>query len=240
MTLQTAIHFLFPPRCMGCGVETTTDFALCGACWRETSFITGLVCDHCGTPLPGEAHGETVLCDDCLMFQRPWAHGRAALVYDGNARKMVLALKHGDRLDMVRAMAGWMAEKARALDLTDTLVAPVPLHRWRYFHRKYNQSALLARCVARNLNLAYCPDLLRRTRATKPHKGLGHDERMANQLGAIAVSGAQRKKIAVKRVLLVDDVMTSGATLGACADACLSANAKEVIVLVLARVARDA
>ncbi|TKA95662.1 ComF family protein, partial [Cereibacter changlensis] len=100
MGLQAALRLLYPPQCLTCDALVTTDFGLCGPCWRETPFITGLVCDLCGTPLPGEDPGHAVHCDDCLTLARPWARGRAALLYKDNGRRIVLALKHGDRLDL--------------------------------------------------------------------------------------------------------------------------------------------
>ena len=92
MGLQGALHLVYPPQCLTCDTRVTTDFGLCGACWRETGFVSGLVCDHCGTPLPGEDPGHAVHCDDCLTIARPWDRGRAALLYRDNGRRLVLSL----------------------------------------------------------------------------------------------------------------------------------------------------
>ncbi len=239
MDMQSVIHFLYPPRCLGCGVETTEDFGLCGTCWAETPFISGPVCDACGTALPGDDPDERALCDSCLETARPWRKGRAALQYEGNARKMVLALKHGDRLDMVRAMARWMAQKLDAFPLDDTIVTPVPLHRWRLFTRRYNQAALLAREIARLGSLPYCPDMVRRLRPAKQLREADRETRFRTRIHAFDVPAGKQPLLRNKRVLLVDDVMTSGATLTGCARACLAAGAKEVNILILARVASD-
>ena len=107
MGLQALLHLIYPPQCLTCRARVTTDFGLCGDCWRDTPFISGLVCQHCGVPLPGEESHTQVFCDDCLTIARPWTAGRAALLYKDNARKLVLALKHGDRLDLVRPAAAW-------------------------------------------------------------------------------------------------------------------------------------
>lgn len=202
-------------------------------------FIGGLVCDSCGVPLPGEQHEMAAVCDSCLAAPKPWAQGRAALLYEGTARRMVLGLKHGDRHDMVRPLASWMAARAGGLISADTLVAPVPLHWRRMLSRRFNQAAMLAKAVAQKHNVDFCPDLLLRNRATVMQEGMTREERFENQRRAFQVPPKRVQQIAGKTVLLVDDVMTSGATLGSCTEACYAANAKLVNVLVLARVARD-
>jgi len=239
LKLQSAIHFLFPPQCMTCGAQTTSDFALCGACWRDMPFISGLVCDACGVPLPGGTVGETEYCDACLTTPRPWRRGRAAVTYDGSARRLILALKHGDRLDLAYPMADWMAEAARALPRENTLIVPVPLYWRRLLMRRCNQAALLAGLVAKRLRQPYCPDVLHRIHATRMQQSMTREERFENQRAAFVVAKRHHAKIAGKNVLLVDDVLTSGATLSACTEACLTAGAQSVNVLVLARVARD-
>jgi predicted amidophosphoribosyltransferase len=220
-------------------VPVAVDFGLCGACWRETAFIGGLVCDLCGLPLPGDDGGTVELCDDCLTIARPWQRGRAAVLYKGKGRDMVLALKHGDRLDLARPMGDWLARALAPLIVPGMVVAPVPLHRLRLLRRRFNQSALLARRVALLHSLDLCPDLLWRTRATESQDGRGRDDRFRNLQGAIAVHPGRAGRIRGRSVLLVDDVMTSGATLAAATDACLASGAVRVCVAVMARVAKD-
>ncbi|HPE25562.1 double zinc ribbon domain-containing protein [Albidovulum sp.] len=240
MGLQRLVHLAFPPQCLRCGAPTSSDFGLCGACWRETPFISGLVCDKCGVPLPGEDEGRAEYCDDCLTIARPWSRGRAALLYKDNGRGFVLALKHADRLDLVRPMAEWLDRAARPILSPDMLVAPVPLHWSRLLRRRYNQSALLSRAFARRAGLDHCPDVLVRRRRTPSQDHRDRDGRFANLAGAIQAHPRRGHKMRDRRVLLVDDVMTSGATFAAAADACIAAGAKEVFVLALARVAKDA
>ncbi|MDZ4136860.1 MAG: ComF family protein [Paracoccaceae bacterium] len=240
MRMQAALHLLYPPQCLSCDALVTTDFGLCGPCWRDTPFIHGLVCDLCGVPLPGEDPGHAVHCDDCLTIARPWARGRAALLYKDNGRKIVLSLKHGDRLDLARPAAGWMKRAAAPLLLPDMIVAPVPLHWLRLLKRRYNQAALLSGALAKSAGLTHCPDLLSRPRSTHSQEGRDREGRFANMSGAIRLTPRHGALVAGRPVLLVDDVMTSGATLAAGTDACLAAGASQVAILILARVAKDA
>ena len=237
---QTAVQLIYPPRCLLCGATVDSDFGLCGPCWRDTPFISGLACDACGVPLPGDDPDVTEYCDDCLAIARPWSRGRAALRYHDNGRRLVLALKHGDRHDVVRPAARWMARAAQPLITTNMLIAPAPLHWMRMLSRRFNQSALLAQGVARETRLPVCPDLLIRTRRTRPLKGMGVAARHAMLDDAIRVNPRRRAELIGRNILLVDDVMTSGATLSAAAQACFSAGAQNVCILTLARAAKDA
>ena len=239
MGMQAVLHLIYPPQCLTCDARVTTDFGLCGTCWRVTPFITGLVCGKCGTPLPGQDDGTEVLCDDCLTIARPWAAGRAALMYQDNGRALVLALKHGDRLDLVRPAAQWLQAAAGPMLRRDMLVAPVPLHWRRLLRRRYNQAAMLSAALARRAGLEHCPDLLRRLRQTGTQEGRNRDGRFANMAEALSLTPRQAKRVEGRHLLLVDDVMTSGATLAAAAEACIAGGAADVSVLVLARVAKD-
>ena len=216
-----------------------SDFGLCPACWRETPFIAGLVCEQCGTPLPGDkTKGEVVLCDDCLVLARPWTAGRAAVLYDGKARDLVLALKHGDRMDIARPVADWMLRAGAEIVRPGMLVAPVPLYWRRLFSRRYNQAALLSARIARVAKLDHCPDLIQRTRQTHSQEGRTREGRFENIAGAFHLHPRRHGRAQDRDVLLVDDVMTSGATLAAAAEACLGGGAKSVSVLVMARVTK--
>ncbi|MGB3178366.1 MAG: ComF family protein [Albidovulum sp.] len=238
--MQSALGLLFPPQCINCGEPTTSDFGLCGGCWRDTPFISGLVCDKCGVPLPGEDEGLAEFCDDCLTIARPWDRGRSALLYKDNGRRMVLALKHGDRLDLARPAANWLMRAAQPIFLPDMLVAPIPLHWQRLFLRRFNQSALLSRGLSQLAGLQHCPDLLVRHRRTETQEGRGRDARFTNLAGAIRPHPKRKALIYGRNILIIDDVMTSGATFAGAADACAAAGAASVTVLALARVAKDA
>ncbi len=224
---------------MGCRELTESDFGLCGPCWRDTPFIGGAVCESCGIPLPGEADGHRIECDDCMKTPRPWQDGRSALLYDGKARGLILALKHGDRPELARPAARWMAQAGRDLFRDDMLLAPVPLHWSRLLRRRYNQSALLAQHLGRHTGLEVCPDLLIRCIKTPVLDGKTAAQRAETLENAIAPHPKRLNRMHGRDVLLVDDVMTSGATLAACARVCLASGANHIFVLTLARVAKD-
>lgn len=240
MGMQALLHLVYPPQCLSCDALVTTDFGLCGRCWRETPFITGLVCDLCGTPLAGDDSGKPEHCDDCLQIARPWSRGRAALLYKDNARRLVLALKHGDRIDLAGPAAKWLLAAAGPILQKNMLVAPVPLHWFRLLRRRYNQSALMSSALAKTAGLDHCPDLLQRRHHTPTQEGRSRDGRFANLNNALSLHPQRAPRVQGRHVLLIDDVMTSGATLSAAAEACIAGGAVAVSILVLARVAKDA
>ena len=240
MGMQSLLRLAYPPQCVSCGELVEDAFNLCGACWRETPFITGLVCDLCGVPLPGESDGSAVTCDDCMRIERPWLRGRSALVYRDNGRRLVLALKHGDRLDLVRPASRWLEAVAGPCLLPDAVIVPVPAHYTRLVKRRYNQAAMLAQAVASRTRHAYLPGLLRRVRGTRVQDGMSVEARFNNLSGAIQPAPTAEHRLAGRPILLIDDVLTSGATLSAATEASFAAGAQSVCVLALARVAKDA
>ncbi|MEM7441140.1 MAG: ComF family protein [Pseudomonadota bacterium] len=235
--LGHALRVIYPDRCMGCGEEIIGQASLCTACWADAHFLSGVTCQTCGVSILGEGDG-VAICESCDAFPPPWSAGRAVGLYEGPLRRMVLSLKHGDRLDLVPAMAGWMA-RAGADFLTDkSLLVPVPLHWRRFLARRANQSALLASAISKQVGADHIPDLLHRYRATAPQKGMSREERFENQRAAIALNARRGASVEGRDVVLIDDVMTTGATLFAAAETCLSGSAASVNVLVFARVAR--
>ncbi len=235
--LRRLTDLLYPPLCTACRTEVTEPHALCPACWRDTHYIAHPLCDRCGAPLSGA--DDAPFCDHCLGRDLAFTHARAAILYEGVGRRLVMSFKHGDRLDVARPAALWMTRIGRPLLERADVVAPVPLHWKRLLKRRFNQSAELARRVAAQAGRPYDGSLLRRVRATESQKGLTQDERRSNLNGAFAVPRSRLARLRGARVLLVDDVYTTGATLTFCAQALLDAGAAEVEALCLARVAHE-
>ena len=235
--LRRLVDLALPNRCVGCRGVIGADGALCPACFARLDFITAPLCGRCGLPLPSGA-GEELSCGACLAQPPRFAAARAALVYGGLARDVVLMLKHADRTDLARPLAEWLRRAgAPRIDSAD-LVTPVPLHPRRLARRRYNQAGLLAQALAKQCGLPLSPDLLRRIRATPSQGHLNARQRHQNVRGAFAVRPRSAARLKGARVLLVDDVMTTGATLDACAAALLKAGAAAVDALVVARVVR--
>jgi ComF family protein len=240
---RALLDAVLPPLCLGCNEIVSAPGSLCAACWQGFSFISAPHCACCGTPFV-EDLGPEALCAGCLLRRPRYHRARAALIYDDRSRRLVLPFKHGDRTDIARACGGWMARAGADLLASADLVAPVPLHWRRLFVRRYNQAQLLARSVvrtaARGPDLRLAPDLLRRRRWTGSQAGLMGQERRRNVREAFEVHPKWRPLVAGKTVLLVDDVLTTGATVEACARALQRAGARRVDVLTLARVVRPA
>ena len=234
---QSAFDAIYPPTCAMCDAETETTGALCGGCWRETPFIGPCICNLCGTQLQGDA-GDDLRCDDCLTIARPWTKGRAALCYDGKARAMVLRIKHSDRIDLVQPAARWMAQAGAGLWLDAPLLVPVPSHWTRRIKRRFDQAAILARAVGRVTGHQAALRPLVRVKATKPHKNDTRSARFADLEGAIRACRKHGAHLKDRNVVLIDDVMTSGATFAAATEACWHAGARDVRVLALARVVK--
>ena len=237
-SFQTALSIVYPSQCLGCGTAVAGEVGLCGPCWRETPFVGGAICEGCGVPLPGSMPERNIWCDSCISTPQPWARARAALLYEGMARKLVLALKHGDRHEIAMPAGVWMARAGVDLWEPHTLLLPVPLHWTRLFRRRANQAALLTKSVARQTGLDWGPDVLERPNRTPNLDGKSREDRFNILRGAISVAPRRRHRIAGRPVVLIDDVMTSGATFAAATQVCLAAGASSVSVLALARVVK--
>ncbi len=234
-TGRALIDLILPPRCLSCGIPVTDPGTLCGTCWPALTFIGTPFCATCGVPFAFEVPGETT-CADCLRRPPRYDRARSVLRYDDASRDLVLAFKHGDRTDSAPLFGRWLANAAGDLLDGAPLLVPVPLHPSRLFARRYNQSALLCASLARIAGLEWSADGLARRRRTRSQGRLSPTERRRNVGGAFAVSPSGRETVAGRRAVLVDDVLTTGATAEACARALRRAGADSVDVLTLARV----
>ncbi len=229
-----AVDLLLPPIAHDAG-ERPQSPGLSARGWERIAFLDDPVCDGCGGPFPYDL-GAGARCAACMAAPRAFARARAACLYDEHSRDLILQLKHADRPDLGRLFALWLARAAAPLIDDCVVVAPVPLHRARLFARRYNQAAEIARPLARLTGLRYRPDVLVRARDTKSQGGKSGRGRRINMKGAFMVPSGRRAQIAGRRVLLIDDVLTTGATVEACAKALLQAGALAVDVAVVARV----
>ena len=228
-------RLIFPPACPGCRRLVAGPGALCGQCWPTLRFIERPWCEVMGTPFSHDM-GEGLLSADAIANPPPFARARAAVAYTGAARQMVHALKFGDRTELAPWMAHWMMRPGRELAEEADIVVPVPLHRGRFFWRRFNQSAELARAICKLSGRRFSPDAVRRIRATRQQVGLGAREREENVRGAFRVPAEAEIEVRGRRVLVVDDVYTTGTTVSAVAKALKRAGAAQVDVLTFARV----
>jgi ComF family protein len=229
-----ALDIALPTLCVSCR-EPVDGEGVCAACWAKLSFIAPPFCPRLGIPFVYDP-GPDLLSMEAIANPPAYQRARAAVRYDEVARTLVHALKYQDRTDLAPAMGRWMARAGRdLLDDADVLV-PVPLHWRRGWSRRYNQSGALARVIGQQSGVKVAAEALRRVRATEQQIGLSRAQRATNVQGAFKVAPDRMADIQGRRVVLIDDVLTSGATTDACARALLRAKAAQVDVLVFARV----
>ena len=232
-----ALDLVFPPTCLACRKATAGHGALCPACWKSINFIDRPYCERLGTPFPYDLGIEGLHSPDAIANPPVYARARAVARFEeGPARTLVHRLKYSDRMELARPLGLWMARAGREILAEADLLIPVPLHRRRLIWRRFNQANALAASIARACGKAADPFVLVRVKPTPPQVGLSRAQRATNMQGAFAVPEEARLSVEGRAIVLVDDVMTTGATLNAAARALLRAGAKRVDVLVFARV----
>ncbi len=231
---RLALDVALPTLCVACR-EPVDGEGVCASCWAKLSFIAKPYCPRLGIPFVYDP-GPELLSMEAIANPPAYARARAAVRYDDVARTLVHALKYQDRTDLAPAMGRWMARAGSELLAEADALVPVPLHWRRAWGRRYNQSGALARVIARQSGVKVASEALRRVRPTQQQIGLSRPQRASNVQGAFKVADHRRSEIAGRRLVLVDDVLTTGATVDACARALLRAKAASVDVLVFARV----
>ncbi|HLN23270.1 MAG TPA: ComF family protein [Patescibacteria group bacterium] len=225
------VDILLPPRCLRCGGLTDSTGALCPACWKQMRFLAPPLCECCGRPFDIDP-GPGAICGACMLKRPPFDRARAVFCYDDASKALVLRFKHADRVGAAVPYARWMARAGAELLTEADVIVPVPLHRWRLLQRRYNQAALLANALGRLSGVPAVPDALLRVRHTTSQGHLGRKERRRNVRGAFQM--ARLGSVAGRRVLLIDDVLTSGATIEECVRVLRADGAAAVDVLTLA------
>ncbi|WP_420144172.1 double zinc ribbon domain-containing protein [Sphingobium sp.] len=233
--VRPVVNYALPPRCPGCGTIVAEDFAFCLTCWGGMAFLGEPCCARCGVPFPHDM-GDGAECGACMADPPPWDSARAVMAYGDVARTVALRLKYGRRIGLARLIARMML---RHVGDGEAVIVPVPLHRWRLWNRGFNQSALIADHLGRMTGWPVDKHLLRRVKRTAPLRGMNTKQRAKVVRGAFALAPGRRPDLAGRRLLLIDDVHTSGATAAACVRALKRGGAGDVRLLCWARVLPD-
>jgi ComF family protein len=236
--LRTTLDLALPPLCPACR-DPVADRGLCPACWSKLSFITRPYCERLGIPFVYDP-GPGILSMEAIADPPAYHRARAAVRFDDIARALVHALKYGDRLDLAPMMGRWISYAGRELLAEADALVPVPLHWRRQWARRFNQSAMLAAAISAESGVPIAAAALKRVKPTAQQVGLSRSERALNIQGAFRVPPEGKAAVAGRRLIVVDDVLTSGATVEGCARALLRAGAANVDVLIFARVADPA
>lgn len=237
---EAAVDLLLPPVCQGCEAPVTRHGGFCAACFQRAPFIVEPCCASCGGPFAAAAGSDgRLVCAECRAIPPVWRSARAAFAYDAFSRRLILPLKYADRTENAALLATHMHRAGAQMLAAADLIVPVPLHRWRLFTRRYNQAALIARRLARLSGRELVVDALSRPYRTASLAGQGARERRLTMRDAIVVDRRRAEALRGRAIVLIDDVLTTGATANACAEALLASGARSVDLLVAARTLPD-
>ncbi len=234
------IDLVFPPRCPLCGEALATQTGLCSACWADLAIPTEPACSTCARPFPPGVEGGAAQCAVCLADPPLHSGIAAATLYNDASRKLILAFKHGRKIALAEQLGQLMAAKLPEPDGQPPLLVPVPLHRWRLWRRGFNQAALLARSLEKHGKGRVAVDVLVRQKSTPMLGGMRRKARERALKGAIAINRRWANRLKGRDVILVDDVLTSGATSNVCVKALRKAGVRSVKVACFARVLNEA
>lgn len=233
------LDLLLPPKCLKCAEVVDRVHAICPDCWKNIQFLSDPKCSVCGYPFGIETGTDFSLigenkCAACQKSDRPFTKAVSAMRYDDESRKMIIGFKHNDRLEYAQYFANLLKMAGKDIFSECDIIIPVPLHPKRLLQRRYNQSAVLSRILARDLNIKHKPRMLERTKNTPPQQG-NIKKRSLNVRGAFKVGTGFKERLKDKKVLLIDDVYTTGATVENCARTLKRAGAAEIYVATVFR-----
>lgn len=237
--LAQSLNLLFPPQCGLCRELIDENGGICSNCWQELNFITAPFCKICGYPYEFDM-GESAQCAACMANPPEYNGHRSVFHFDDGSKRLVHDLKYHDKPLMLDSFAKWLAQAAPDwLDLPDVMLVPVPIHRFRLLKRKYNQSALLVKALAEYTQSDVGYDILQRVKNRPPQASLSRQKRLKNLAGAFRVNPKRKELIKARPIILIDDVMTTGTTINACAKILHKAGSGRVFSITLARTVLD-
>lgn len=235
---QKTLDFILPPLCLQCHTLVLQQGGLCASCWQKISFISKPFCKSCGFPFDLPLELESI-CGPCAREKPPFTRARAAVYYNEISKPLILRFKHGDALHMTPLFTEWLYQAGQDLFEQAEYIAPIPLHWSRLVYRGYNQAAILSHKLSKKTKITHAPDLLKRKKRTPSQGTLTAKERDKNVSNAFKLNKKYDQFVRDKHILLIDDVLTSGATVQACAKVLKKSGAKQVDILTLARVIKS-
>lgn len=227
------LDILYPPKCLGCYTLVENQESLCSDCWKKINFIQNPQCKICGYPFHYQKE-ENFLCVPCIRKEPSYDKARAVFIYDENSSYLIKNFKYNDNLVGCNLYARWLANIGKDI-LPNSILIPIPLHPVRLFIRKYNQAALIANTLGRIKNLPVLTDGLIRNRYIKPQYTLNNKQRFLNVKGVFNFNKKYNSLIKGKNIILIDDVMTTGATVEECSKVLKKETSAKIFVLTLAK-----